>query len=58
MIDPRLFAADDYNIIHQKYFAELKRQNRVDADPSGWLDTYSVAERLLEQHPLPERAIP
>lgn len=57
MIDPRLFATDDYSIIYEKYFADLRHQNRVDADPSGWLDTYSVAERLLQTPSLPKRAL-
>lgn len=57
MIDRRIFAADDYNIIYKRYFAELRRQNRIDADPSGWLDTFSVAERLLQPHPLPKGVI-
>lgn len=57
MIDPRLFDTDDYNAIQEKYFADLKRQRLVDADPSGWLDTYSEAEPLLEDHRLPHRAL-
>ena len=47
-IDTRLFMVDDYSEIQAKYFAELQRQGNVDADPSGWLSTYSEAENLLQ----------
>lgn len=57
MIDPRLFSIDDYSTLYERYFAALRRQNRVDADPSGWLDTYSVAERLIRPGSLPKRSI-
>jgi DNA-binding transcriptional MocR family regulator len=57
MIDRRFFALDDYNRIQAQYFADLKRQGRVRADPSGWLDTYSSAEALLPAHSLPPHSI-
>jgi len=44
MINRRLFADDDYTAIVAKYFADLRQAGLVDADPSGWLFTYSEAE--------------
>lgn len=42
------FEEDDYAEIHRRYFAELWTRGHVDADPSGWLSTYSEAEGLLQ----------
>src|SRR5256885_1189143 len=56
MIDPQLFDADNYGAIQTKYFAELRRQGRIDADPSGWLDTYTAAESLLPNYRVPDKA--
>src|SRR5258708_7765671 len=47
MINRRYFADDDYSAIVAKYFAELRQSGSVDADPSGWLFTYSEAEPWL-----------
>jgi len=42
-----LFEKDDYADVQQKYFADLIMGGRVDADPSGWLLTYSDAEKFF-----------
>jgi histidinol-phosphate/aromatic aminotransferase/cobyric acid decarboxylase-like protein len=47
MVNTRLFTRDDYGEIQEKYFADLRAKNDVDADPSGWLRTYSEAEPLI-----------
>jgi histidinol-phosphate/aromatic aminotransferase/cobyric acid decarboxylase-like protein len=39
---------DDYSDIQSRCFADLHHQGAVDADPSGWLTTYSEAESLLQ----------
>jgi histidinol-phosphate/aromatic aminotransferase/cobyric acid decarboxylase-like protein len=46
-----LFMQDDYAEIEAKYFAELRQQGGVDADPSGWRGGHSDAEPWA---PLPE----
>lgn len=33
----KFFMPDDYAEIEAKYFAELRREEQVDADPSDWL---------------------
>jgi histidinol-phosphate/aromatic aminotransferase/cobyric acid decarboxylase-like protein len=43
-----IFAPDDYAEIQRDYFADLRRDGRVDADPSGWLATRSPSEDLIE----------
>jgi aspartate/methionine/tyrosine aminotransferase len=43
----RLFAKDDYSEIQRTYFSRFVKQGRVDADPSGWLSTYSSAGEYL-----------
>src|SRR4029079_13859005 len=41
-----IFQADDYAEIREKYFADLRGAGAIDADPSGWIATYSRAEPL------------
>jgi aspartate/methionine/tyrosine aminotransferase len=43
-----VFEKDDYAEIQRKYFDQLFTAGRVDADPSGWLLTYSDAEKFLQ----------
>ncbi len=46
MIDRRIFRPDDYGKLQARYFSDLRATGVVDADPSGWLSTYSQAETL------------
>jgi len=45
--NPDLFDHDDYSQIQQKYFADLREHGGADADPSGWLQTYSSSGALF-----------
>jgi histidinol-phosphate/aromatic aminotransferase/cobyric acid decarboxylase-like protein len=47
-----IFALDDYAAIQRDYFADLRRDGQVEADPSGWLSTRSPSEDFLEFPPL------
>jgi histidinol-phosphate/aromatic aminotransferase/cobyric acid decarboxylase-like protein len=47
----KFFMPDDYGEIEAKYFAELRRQGQVDADPSGWRGGRTDAEQWA---PLPQ----
>ncbi|CAA9307130.1 MAG: diguanylate cyclase/phosphodiesterase (GGDEF & EAL domains) with PAS/PAC sensor(s) [uncultured Gemmatimonadetes bacterium] len=35
------FVEDDYDVVNEEYFAELRATRDIVSDPSGWLDTYS-----------------
>jgi len=50
------FHPDDYGAIDAKYFARLRQEGLVDADPSGWLATVSEAARYLRLPYAPSHA--
>ena len=43
----RIFEEDDYGEVQQKYFTDLINDGNIDADPSGWLLTYSEAGKYF-----------
>ncbi len=45
------FLPDDYSAIEASYFAELRNSGLVDAEPSGWRNGHSMAEKWA---PLPQ----
>lgn len=57
MIDRQNFAYDDYGEINAQYFAELRNNGGADADPSGWVDTYSMAADQVENCPIKPSAL-
>ncbi|HEX3463787.1 MAG TPA: aminotransferase class I/II-fold pyridoxal phosphate-dependent enzyme [Candidatus Elarobacter sp.] len=46
-MDSALFGNDDYESVQERYFADLRRDGHIDADPSGWLRTRSDAEDFV-----------
>jgi len=47
MTQSSIFSDDDYAEIRARYFNDLD-PGRIDADPSGWISTYSAAEVYIE----------
>jgi histidinol-phosphate/aromatic aminotransferase/cobyric acid decarboxylase-like protein len=47
MIDSTVFGIDDYESVQNRYFGDLRKDGRIDADPSGWLRTRSDAEAFI-----------
>ena len=45
--DHPFFEQDEYTAINTRYFAELRRNNRVAIDPSGWIETFSNAANMV-----------
>lgn len=51
------FRRDDYAEIEAAYFSGFRAEGLVNADPSGWLSTYSDAERFSPHPVVPPGAL-
>jgi len=41
------FQPDEYTVINERYFADVRQAGYAEVDPSGWIETLSEAARMV-----------